>query len=504
MMKKLILMFITAATALSVQAQNINPEVGDYAHHNNDDGPPARCCHCDSLSGWSLDFNFMLGALNQQYTRNSPLDGYSSPLNPNVSGIQFNRGTSYGFEVQGGYFFDAKRNWGIGMGLTYFYQTGDLVMDNFHVEYASYDKFGNIFRQEVTATGQIKERLHIHNFNIPIVAKFQTDISKKVGFTADAGLLFNLHVQNNYTTNAAFDYEAIYKYVGTEGSVTTVYDNGNPPGSSDLLITKNQYLANTPAGDIQNYFDAQRKLGYNVGLGERPTNTKGNVSYTSGSIGLIIRPAVRISLSRCVSLNIGAYYCYQNFNNVAVSNYQITDKVGQYSSLLNTVTNTSNNSAGISIGVRYTFCRRGRPCAPPPEVVEPVTPEPDIEVASPVEPDEPEQPAHIDISTPLLFDHDKLVINESSTLILEEAIRELNENPNATLIIDGYTDNSGSVAYNKKLARRRAAAVRDYLKSKGINPKRLKAAGHGSNDPAASNSTTEGRMMNRRVIMRIK
>ena len=500
-MKKLIMTFIAAVATFSLQAQNINPGEGDHARVNNNDESTStsKCCHANSLSGWCIDINALGGMLNQQYTANSPIASYTNPLNANIGNLHFDNGMSHGIEVQGGYFFGKKQNWGIGMGLMYLYQQGDLIMDNFQVEYASYDNFGNIFRQKVTANNPIKECLHTSSFNVPIVLKYQTRCSKKVGFTVDAGLLFNLHVQNNYKTNASFDYEAIYKYVGSDGSTATVYDNAATPASSDLLITKSQYLSSQPNANIQDYFNTLRSQGYNVGLGVSPNNNTGSVSYMSGSVGFIIRPAVSIYLCNDLALNIGAYYYYQNFNNTAASNYHITDKAGEYSSMLNTVTNATNNSYGINVGLRYTFCKKAEPT---PAVTAPA-PEPEVEVASPVEIEEPAE-SHVDISTPLLFDENKVVIKPSSIPILEEAVKELKEDPNAILTIHGYTDNLGSADYNKKLSRKRAAVVKNYLKKNGVNPKILKTIGHGASHPAASNKTKEGRMRNRRVIMKMK
>ena len=496
-MKKLILTFIAAVATLSMQAQNINPE-GDHSQVNNE--VPGSCSG-NCLSGWVIDFNLMAGALNQGYTANSPVADYTNPLNTTAGSLQFKQGMSYGAEVQGGYFFGKKRHWGVGLGLMYMYQQGNLTIDNFHTEYQSTDAFGNAFRQEITSDGQVKETLGISSFNVPVVAKFQTQFTKKVGFTADAGLLFNLHVQNYYNAKSSFDYEAVYKYVNTDGAVTTVYDNSPTPGASDLLITKSQYLANNSSASIQNYFNTLRNEGYNVGLGVSPNNNKGSVTYMSGSLGFLFRPAISIYLCHNANLNLGLYYYFQSFNNTASSNYHLTDKVGDYSSLMNTVTNATNNSYGVTAGFRYTFCKKEKPETP--EVAEaPVVPEVETPVPTPpaAEPEEQEND-HVDISTPLLFDLNKVVIKESSIPILEEAVKELKANPKAKLTINGYTDNTGTAEYNKKLSKRRATVVKNYLKKKGVNPKILKTVAHGENHPAASNKTREGRMRNRRVIM---
>ncbi len=66
--------------------------------------------------------------------------------------------------------------------------------------------------------------------------------------------------------------------------------------------------------------------------------------------------------------------------------------------------------------------------------------------------------------------------------------------------IDGYTDNTGDEQYNIKLSKRRADAVADYLKSKGVHMgDRFMTQGLGEGHPIADNSTEEGRAQNRRV-----
>ena len=69
----------------------------------------------------------------------------------------------------------------------------------------------------------------------------------------------------------------------------------------------------------------------------------------------------------------------------------------------------------------------------------------------------------------------------------------------AVLELQGSTDSVGSDAYNQALGERRAKAVFDYLKSKGINPNRLKMVSFGESKPVASNATDAGRAQNRRV-----
>ncbi len=65
--------------------------------------------------------------------------------------------------------------------------------------------------------------------------------------------------------------------------------------------------------------------------------------------------------------------------------------------------------------------------------------------------------------------------------------------------VAGHTDNVGGADYNKQLSQRRADAVAQYLRSKGVMDARIITAAGGEEHPIASNSTEQGRTANRRV-----
>ncbi|MDO4441782.1 MAG: OmpA family protein [Moraxella sp.] len=83
--------------------------------------------------------------------------------------------------------------------------------------------------------------------------------------------------------------------------------------------------------------------------------------------------------------------------------------------------------------------------------------------------------------------------------ILDLAAAKMAERPDATLKIIGHTDNQASHEYNKTLSEKRAAAVRDYLVSKGVPAERLSIEGASYDHPVASNATEQGRFQNRRI-----
>lgn len=350
-MKKIFLMLI-ASGALSATAQTKDTVIQVPAAQN----------YADSLlPRWVLDLNVLGGALNQNLTMANSAGNYLNGVNVNQGKLTFNNGASFGFDGQLGVFFGKKKHWGIGTGIVYLSQTGDANLNNYHAEYEATDVNGNIYRQVVSPDQAIKEELRITNINIPLFLKYKNRFSQRWGFTADAGLLYNLRMSNAYTTNASFDYEAIYDYSNTANGKPTVYDNSPTPLSTDFLITKSAYLNTDQGGNVQNWFNLQKSLGYGVSLNQKPTSNTGSVSYNKGTLGLMLRPAVSYYLSDNVALNFGVYYIYQGVNNSALSGYTLTNKIGDYSSALNNVTKSQDQSYGLSIGVRFLLGKKHIP-----------------------------------------------------------------------------------------------------------------------------------------------
>ncbi len=113
-----------------------------------------------------------------------------------------------------------------------------------------------------------------------------------------------------------------------------------------------------------------------------------------------------------------------------------------------------------------------------------------------------EAPAAKGVSIELMvqFDTGKAIVKRKYNNEIKKVADFMKENPNATAVIEGYTDNVGREAANVKLSLRRADSIKEYLVKKfGIDSSRLKAVGYGPDKPVASNATKEGRQKNRRV-----
>jgi OOP family OmpA-OmpF porin len=126
------------------------------------------------------------------------------------------------------------------------------------------------------------------------------------------------------------------------------------------------------------------------------------------------------------------------------------------------------------------------------------------------------------LKTPAPIIREKIIITEADRKVVDEAIKDLEFDlgkstirsnsytslnrvsallieKNFSLKLAGHTDNSGSMALNLRLSKDRAEAVKAYLVSQGANASRIEATGYGPNQPIASNKTSDGRQLNRRV-----
>jgi OOP family OmpA-OmpF porin len=101
------------------------------------------------------------------------------------------------------------------------------------------------------------------------------------------------------------------------------------------------------------------------------------------------------------------------------------------------------------------------------------------------------------------FDFDKATLKPEGRKLLDQVAQQAGAIDLETIIAVGHTDSIGTDAYNQKLSERRAASVKSYLVSRGIDSNRVYTEGKGESQPVASNKTREGRAQNRRVEIEI-
>ena len=123
-------------------------------------------------------------------------------------------------------------------------------------------------------------------------------------------------------------------------------------------------------------------------------------------------------------------------------------------------------------------------------------------VEAPVVPAPPAQTSKIDtrqFSEQALFDTNSADLNSAGSSAMDAMFSALAEYKGITGIsVVGHTDSRGSDDYNQALSEQRAATVAAAIAARYADS-RIDVQGMGESSPVASNDTTEGRQLNRRV-----
>lgn len=102
------------------------------------------------------------------------------------------------------------------------------------------------------------------------------------------------------------------------------------------------------------------------------------------------------------------------------------------------------------------------------------------------------------------FEFNEAVLTSESEKVLDEIAAIMKENSSRNYLITGYTDAKGSPGYNLDLSRRRATAVMDSLKERGVPSHILKARGVGKKVAyAPSSEANDVRLGDRKVTVEI-
>jgi outer membrane protein OmpA-like peptidoglycan-associated protein len=104
-----------------------------------------------------------------------------------------------------------------------------------------------------------------------------------------------------------------------------------------------------------------------------------------------------------------------------------------------------------------------------------------------------------EISQLIYFKTNSYILNENDKKIIDRVYEILKKHSYLKVKILGHTDAQGEEEYNIKLSESRAQSVTEYLLFRGISSDRIHSKGYGENSPVESNSSEQGRALNRRV-----
>ena len=99
----------------------------------------------------------------------------------------------------------------------------------------------------------------------------------------------------------------------------------------------------------------------------------------------------------------------------------------------------------------------------------------------------------------VLFSTDKAQLNSGGIRNVQKLADFLVQYPQYKVLIEGYTDSTGSDSHNQDLSERRASTVQMALLEAGITSNRVQPRGYGESFPVAGNNNANSRQLNRRV-----
>jgi len=164
-------------------------------------------------------------------------------------------------------------------------------------------------------------------------------------------------------------------------------------------------------------------------------------------------------------------------------------------------------SLGGLVGLTYAPMHMAMVAPPAPAAPAPLPPPPapaPMPVPPPPQPVVPPRQPQTLRTDEIHFEPGSARLTNIAKAILDDIALRMKQEPTATALVIGYTDNRENTGPNADLDRRRAEAVRDYLVSRhGIDSSRISVEGHDAREPVADNSTAEGRLRNRRVVIQL-
>ena len=99
----------------------------------------------------------------------------------------------------------------------------------------------------------------------------------------------------------------------------------------------------------------------------------------------------------------------------------------------------------------------------------------------------------------VLFDTNQAQLKSGGMRNVRKLADFFKQYPKRNVMIEGFTDSTGSSSRNQELSDQRVHSVRTALLDMGVSGDRITSRGYGESHPVASNNTTAGRQLNRRV-----
>lgn len=110
----------------------------------------------------------------------------------------------------------------------------------------------------------------------------------------------------------------------------------------------------------------------------------------------------------------------------------------------------------------------------------------------------------LEVRSEASFDVNSARVNDKFRSSLEAMADVIGEYDKTAVHVIGHTDSTGTDSYNQSLSEKRATSVSRLFSANGVDRSRMRFSGRGESVPVATNSTSSGRSMNRRVEVYLK
>jgi OOP family OmpA-OmpF porin len=101
------------------------------------------------------------------------------------------------------------------------------------------------------------------------------------------------------------------------------------------------------------------------------------------------------------------------------------------------------------------------------------------------------------------FDFDSPILKTESFPILDKAAAAMKADPSVKFVLNGHASSEGTPQHNQELSVQRANAVKTYLVNSSVSESNLTVVGYGDTRPVSNNDTEAGRVLNRRVEIKV-
>jgi hypothetical protein len=309
--------------------------------------------------GYGINSISMSGPTSENIGYNSYV-GNRSSIGSLIQGNGVKSTLTLGAEFE--YYFRWQRKWGLGFGILYqnnSYSAG-LSANNFRAEYKAFENNTNIEYRRMVSVNSLTESNTLNNLMIPICLKYKKHLSSesKLWLNFDLGIAYNLFLDGSSSSESNINYEAAYNY---ENSNFTFKSNSS---ANEMLMTREQYyqyFANKNPGlsvkGIESLVDAEfekrKSEGYDVGTNEQ-VNGSTTYNFNSG-LAFFARPSLTYQLNKSFFIFGGFMFSSASYTNSNSENFKLSDKVGEYNTLLNGTNSITINSVSMFLGTKIAI-----------------------------------------------------------------------------------------------------------------------------------------------------